>query len=289
MCIEQRQRLKQNVRSVQKYKQRFEYLSKETSFPHQIWGEEFFKGLIKPLQVKLFGTTFIDITNYDVVTQPALQNETGFLMPKELKSFSSPTGVNFKSAKNPIPNSSIPKSSTFNHLEHLPQDGKLSQDTKDYRKKHNLCMFDGGNHQTHECKRLIEKLAKTGRPPPEPPVTNTPEVYRPMPSPLTPLTIASLSKVNSVKLLGEIGGIKARVLVDGTALINASTSKLMNANPKRNIIHLDKNICSFDGSLARHAHLAYESTLNTKLPNLSNGNINFVEAPIISHDAILGL
>ncbi|KAI0994307.1 hypothetical protein K3495_g13875 [Podosphaera aphanis] len=289
MRIQQRQQLKQNVRTVQEYKQRFEYLCKETSFPRQVWGEEFFKGLIEPLQVKLLGTPFIDITNYDVVTQLALQYETGFLMQKELKSLSSSSGINFRPAKKPIPNSSIPKSSAFNHLEHLSQDGKLSQEIKDYRKKHNLCMFDGGNHQTHECKRLIEKLAKMGRPPPEPPVTNTSKVYRPMPSPVTPLTIASLSKVNSVELLGEIGGIRARVLVDGAAQINACTSKLMNANPKRNIIHLDKNICSFDGKVAIPADLAYESTLTTKLPNLFDGNVNFVEAPIISYDAILGL
>ncbi|KAI0996257.1 hypothetical protein K3495_g11922 [Podosphaera aphanis] len=92
MRIQQRQTLKQNAKTVQQYKQRFEFMCKETSFPRQVWGEEFFKGLIDPLQGKLLGTPHIDITNYDVVTQLALQFESGYQMQKELKSFDTQVG-----------------------------------------------------------------------------------------------------------------------------------------------------------------------------------------------------
>ncbi|KAI1003048.1 hypothetical protein K3495_g5158 [Podosphaera aphanis] len=85
MRIQQRQTLKQDHKTVQQYKQRFEYLCKETCFPRQVWGEEFFKGPIEPLQGKLLGTPYIGIANYDVVTQLALQFECGYRMQKEMK------------------------------------------------------------------------------------------------------------------------------------------------------------------------------------------------------------
>ncbi|KAI1002657.1 hypothetical protein K3495_g5546 [Podosphaera aphanis] len=79
MRIQLRQTLKQDAKT-------------ETSSPRQVWGEDFFKGLIDPLQGKLLGTPYIDITNYDVVTQLALQFESGYRMQKELKSFGTQVG-----------------------------------------------------------------------------------------------------------------------------------------------------------------------------------------------------
>ncbi|KAI1000332.1 hypothetical protein K3495_g7866 [Podosphaera aphanis] len=284
--IQQRQALKQDTRSFQEYKQRFEYLCKETNFPQQVWGEEFFKGLIEPLQGKLLGTPFVDITNYDVVTELALQYECGYHMQKHLKS---PSGSAKPSYQKPA--AFEPKGDTHasSFHPHLTRAGKLSQEVKDYRKKHNLCMFDGGNHPTHQCQRLIEKLAKEGKPPPAPPASPSFKVSYPTPSKNTPLTIASLNNGKSVELKGKIGGVKANFLVDGAAQANACTYNVMNANPNRKIKSTSKNICSFDGNVALPANLAYEATLNTNLPGLFDGDIGFVEAPISSHDAILGL
>lgn len=78
--IQQCQTLRQDLNSVQEYKQRFEYLCKETSFQRIVWGEEFFKGLIEPLQVKFLGTSHIKITNYDLITKLSLQYESDYLM-----------------------------------------------------------------------------------------------------------------------------------------------------------------------------------------------------------------
>ncbi|KAI1004669.1 hypothetical protein K3495_g3548 [Podosphaera aphanis] len=150
-------------------------------------------------------------------------------------------------------------------------------------------MFDGGNHQIHQCQRLIDKLAKEGKSPPQPPGTPQPKVRRPIPSPNTLLSIASLNNGKSVELVGQIGNREARVLVDGAAQVNACTNSIMEANPNRNTKHINRKICSFDGHVAVPSKLAYESTLNTEIPGLFKGNVTFVEAPIKSHDAILGL
>ncbi|KAI0991987.1 hypothetical protein K3495_g16199 [Podosphaera aphanis] len=171
MRIQQRQTLKQDHKTVQQYKQRFEYLCKETRFPRQVWGEEFFKGLIEPLQGKLLGTPYIDITNYDVVTQLALQFDSGYQMQREMKMSNTQVGNKPRTFMKATPEPSATPPNSSNQFLHLTSDGKLSQEVKDYRKKHNLCLFDGGNHQTHLCQRLIDKLAREGKSPPQPPET----------------------------------------------------------------------------------------------------------------------
>ncbi|KAI0995792.1 hypothetical protein K3495_g12389 [Podosphaera aphanis] len=229
--------------SVQEYKQRFEYLCKETRFPQQVWGEEFFKGLIEPLQGKLLGTPFVDITNYDVVTKLAPQYECGYQMQKRLKS--APVNSKPRFHKPSFTDSKGDTHASSVHS-HSTQDGKLSQEIKDYRKKNNL--------------------SKEGKPPPTAPSV---KVCHPTP-PKTPFTIAGLNNGKSVELLGHIRGAKARILVDGAAQVNACTSNIMIANPNRNKIPLNKKICSFDGNIAVPADLAYESTLNTKLAGVFN-------------------
>lgn len=82
--IQERQTLRQDLKNTQEYKQRFEYLCKETGFPRIVWGEEFFKGLIEPLQGKLLGTPHIDITDYDLITELTLQYESGYKMQKQI-------------------------------------------------------------------------------------------------------------------------------------------------------------------------------------------------------------
>ncbi|KAI0996256.1 hypothetical protein K3495_g11923 [Podosphaera aphanis] len=116
-----------------------------------------------------------------------------------------------------------------------------------------------------------------------------PKVHRPNPSTITPLTIASLNNGNSIELVGLIGNTKARVLVDGAAQVNACTNRIMKANPNRHIERINKQIFSFDNHVAVPSELAYKSTLSTKIPDLFEGDVSFVEAPIQSHDVILGI
>ncbi|KAI0993215.1 hypothetical protein K3495_g14969 [Podosphaera aphanis] len=127
-----------------------------------------------------------------------------------------------------------------------------------------------------------------GKPPPVPYATPTHKICFPIPSPDTALIIASLNNGKSVEVSGVIGGIKANVLVDGAAQVNVCTDRLMKANPERNISHINKKN-SFDGNVVVPADVAYESTLITRIPKIFDGDINFVEAPIKNHDAILGL
>lgn len=51
--------------------------------------------------------------------------------------------------------------------------GKLTQSVRDYRRLHNLCLFDGGQHPTHLCPKLIEKCKKEVKPLPVDPATRT--------------------------------------------------------------------------------------------------------------------
>ncbi|KAI1003883.1 hypothetical protein K3495_g4328 [Podosphaera aphanis] len=183
-------------------------------------------------------------------------------MQKHLKTLSNPLGHTRPKPYKPTTIESKTDSNISSFQPHLTQDGKLSQEIKDHRKKHNLCMVDGGNHPTYQCQRLIEKLAKEGKPPPTPPVQHSVKVGHPVPSIDAPLTIASMSNGKSVELHGEIGGVKARALVDGAAQANASTYNIMNANPTRNIKPIKRKICSFDGNVVVAAELAYESKEN---------------------------
>ncbi|KAI1005275.1 hypothetical protein K3495_g2941 [Podosphaera aphanis] len=234
-------------------------------------------------------TPYIDITNYDFVTQLALQFESGYRLQKELKSSNVTNSAKLRPPKPATADSFTGNCHTANNTSHLTPDGKLSQEIKEFRKKHNLCLFYGGNHPTHQCQRLIEKLAKEGKPPPVPYATPTHKVCFPFPSPDTALTIASLNNGKSVEVSGVIGSIKANVLVDGAAQVNACTDRLMKANPERNISHINKKISSFDGNVVVPADVAYESTLTIRIPKNFDGDVNFVEAPIKNHDAILGL
>ncbi|KAF5201367.1 hypothetical protein FRX31_009046, partial [Thalictrum thalictroides] len=63
----------------------------------------------------------------------------------------------------------------------------------------------------------------------------------------------------------------------------------MNANPNRTKTLLNKSISTFNGSIVVASHDSYESPLLTKVPGLSEGEINFVEVPIESHEVILGI
>lgn len=170
--IQQRQTLKQENNSVQEYRQRFEYLCKETGFPRVVWGEEFFKGLIEPLQVKLLGTPHIDITNYELITELSLQYESGYQMQKQIKALNT-LGFSKQRPQKFNMHETLFDPKTSASTPHLTKDGKLLQEIKDYRKKNNLCLFDGGNHPTYQCQRLNEKLAKEGKPPPATPSTPT--------------------------------------------------------------------------------------------------------------------
>lgn len=63
----------------------------------------------------------------------------------------------------------------------------------------------------------------------------------------------------------------------------------MNRVPGRNKNFLNKPILTFNGEIAVDASDTYESSLFTDIPGLSVGQTNFVEAPINTHSAILGL
>lgn len=131
----------------------------------------------------------IDIINYDLNTEFSLQCEGGYLIQKHVKaqntplsySKSKPQVLNMNDAKYDFKASISPP--------HLTQDGKLSQEIKEYRKKNNLCLFDGGNHPTHQCQRLIEKLAREAKPPPTVPFTPTSKVCHSQSLNNVPLTI----------------------------------------------------------------------------------------------------
>lgn len=127
---------------------------------------------------------------------------------------------------------SYPNSSTSQS--HSTQNGKLSQEVKDYRKKNNLCLFDGGNHATYQCQTLLRNLQKR---------VNHLQLH------LLHLRL-SLNNGNYLEINGKIGGVKAKILIDGAAQVNACTSSIMNAIPEKNRRPINKNICSFDGNVA---------------------------------------
>ena len=89
--------------------------------------------------------------------------------------------------------------------------------------------------------------------------------------------------------MGEIGGIKTRILLDGAAQVNACVSKVMKANPDWIKTRLNKQISSFNGEVVVPANESYELPILTKVPGIFEGNVMFVEVPIQSYDAKLGL
>lgn len=82
---------------------------------------------------------------------------------------------------------------------------------------------------------------------------------------------------------------KVLFLVDGAAHVNAIVPNLMALVPDRTRIHLNKCISNFDGTIAVDANNAFEFSLHTHIPGLSKGDVNFIEAPVKTHDAILGI
>ncbi|KAI0991519.1 hypothetical protein K3495_g16668, partial [Podosphaera aphanis] len=168
--------------------------------------------------------------------------------------------------------------------------GRITQEVREYRKKNNLCMFDGGNHKTHLCKNLIEKCLKEGKPLPVDPST-----YQVPTTPFTanflklPLTIASLNPTKAVEVEGYLGGLKTKFLVDGASHVNACIPRIMRQIPSYNKKFLKKPILTFNGEIAVDASDAYESSLFIEVPGLSTGQAKFVEAPIKTYTAILGL
>ncbi|KAI0992845.1 hypothetical protein K3495_g15339, partial [Podosphaera aphanis] len=296
--VRERQTLCQERNTVQWYKQRFELLCYETDFPKQVWGEEFYKGLSLPLKEKLSGVAFLDYRNYDLLTQYAIQLDEVYLMRQreklsneKIKSDDSqtytcqPLLIIQNSSHRPVSNS-FPSSSLTNAKT------KITQEIKNYRKINKLCMFDGCNYPTHLCPKLIKKCKKEGKPIPMEPATDNLTTRNSLNSPpnlKNSLMIASFDNNKPIEIEGEIEGAKTKFLVDGAAQVNACVAKVMDKNPNRNKIPLNKSITTFNGKVAVSANESYESPLYTNIPGLSKGYINFVEAPIQSHTAILGI
>ncbi|KAI0998356.1 hypothetical protein K3495_g9838 [Podosphaera aphanis] len=275
--IFERQILKQSNKSVQKYKQRFELLCYETNYPRQAWGSQFYQGLTAPLKDKLASVTFIDYDNYDMVSQLAVQFDENYQMHQFQRM---------------VDNNSLGFSQ--NNLFSLTTDfrGKISHPVKEYCKANNLCMFDGGSHLTHLCPKLIDKCVKQGKALPVDSETLPPKVVYPHRTPsssFNSLTIASLNTAKAVEVMGKVAGFQTNILVDGAAELNACVPKIIESCPNRIKTPLNKHNSSFNGEIVVPAYESYESTLLVNVPGLHQGNVNFVEAPIKSHQAILEL
>lgn len=97
-------------------------------------------------------------------------------------------------------------------------------------------MFDGGNHRTHLCTKLIEKCKKEGKPMPVDPTT-LPHKVETTPKPSTSLepalTISSLNNCQIIEVVGEIQGIAIKMLIDGAAQVNASVPRIMKLFPSK--------------------------------------------------------
>ncbi|KAI0998192.1 hypothetical protein K3495_g10001 [Podosphaera aphanis] len=295
--IFERQTLKQNNKSVQQYKQRFELLCYETNYPRQVWGSQFYQGLTAPLKDKLASVAFIDYDNYGMVSQLAVQFDENYQM-RQLQRMVDNDSLGL-SQKQPFFGTKPPNSAS--NPSHPPPPsqqpttdsrGKISHEVREYRKANNLCMFDGGSHPTHLCPKLIDKCVKEGKALPVDPATLPSKVVHPHLIPSSScnsLTIASLNTAKVVEVMGEVAGFQTNILVDGAAEVNACVPKIMESCPNRIKTPLNKHISSFNGGIVVPADESYESTLLVSLPGLYQGNVKFVEAPIKSHQVILGL
>lgn len=169
MKVEERQNLKQGNNTVQWYKQRFELLSYETEFPLKAWGEDFYKGLSSAIKDKLASVAFIDRSNYDLVTYHAIQFDETYLLRQREKIAEKEIldQLSSKSRHYPSPYSTATIANNHNSTKtpQIPSEprGKISQDMKAYRIANNLCLYDGGNHPTHLCEKLIAKCRKEGK------------------------------------------------------------------------------------------------------------------------------
>ncbi|KAI0992341.1 hypothetical protein K3495_g15845, partial [Podosphaera aphanis] len=271
--IFERQTLKQSNNSVQKYKQRFELLCYETNYPRQVWGSQFYQGLSAPLKDKLASVAFIDYDNYDMVSQLAVQFDENYQM-RQLQKLADSNSLGF-SQKQPFFNTkpSIAASDPSRPPPPPTTDfrGKISSEVREYRKANNLCMFDGGNHPTHLCPKLIDKCVKEGKALPVDPATLQAKVHYPYHSPSTSyssLTIASLNTARAVEVVGEVAGFQTKILIDGAAEVNACVPKIMESCSDSIKIPLNKNISSFNGEIVVPANESYEASLLVNIPGL---------------------
>lgn len=158
--------MKQNGNSVQWYKQRFELLAYETNFPHSVWGEEFYKGLSAPIKDKLAQVSFLNRQDYNLVAYHAVEFDVQHQMRQEERAVEKKSYDNIIRAPKHYthPNVATLVSELSNDTPATGTKSKLSQEDRNYRIAHNLCMYDGGDHPTHLCKKLIEKCKKEGKP-----------------------------------------------------------------------------------------------------------------------------
>lgn len=100
----------------------------------------------------------------------------------------------------------------------IDSNGKSTQSAKEYRIAQNLCLFDGGNHPTHLCPKLIEKCRKDGKPLPLDPAQKR----------------LSLNNSEAIVIEGTLERCgKISFLVDGASQVNAVVPSLMKLIPNR--------------------------------------------------------
>lgn len=220
MKVQERQNLKQFGNTVQWYKQRYELLCYETNFPKQVWGEEFYKGLSLFIKDKLASVASLDRQNYEVLSYHAIQFDEVNLSRQRERAFEKQNYEYFNKATKPFEKLTFNAPSIISNNVNQPQtqpqprttdtNGRITQEVREYRKANNLCMFDGGNHRTHLCTKLIEKCKKEGKPMPIDPAT-LPHKVQNTPKPSTSLrpalTISSLNNCQIIEVVGEIHGM----------------------------------------------------------------------------------
>lgn len=170
--------LEKESKLVQWYKQRFELLCYETNFPAQVWGEEFYKGLCPPIKDKLACIANLDHQNYRMLTHHAIQLDENYLArQREKLAERQQQNQHYTPIKNQtsvvIP---TPMISNYSIIQkNTDSNNRITKEVRDFRKANNLCMFDGGNHKTHLCQKLIDKCLKEGKALPVDPSTKQSE------------------------------------------------------------------------------------------------------------------
>ncbi|KAI0998142.1 hypothetical protein K3495_g10048 [Podosphaera aphanis] len=263
----------------------------------QVWVSQFYQELTAPLKDKLASVAFIDYDIYDMMSQLALQFDENYEM-RQLQRMVDNNSLGF-SQKQPFFGTKPPNSASNPSHPPAPSQqpttdfrGKIRHEVREHRKANNMCMFDSGSHATHLCPKLINKCVKEGKALPVDPATLPPKVVHPHRTPSSScnsLTIASLNTAKAVEVMGEVASFQTNILVGGAAEVNACVPKIMESCPNRIKTSLSKHISSFNGEIVVPADESYESTLLVNIPGLDQGNVNFVEAPIKSHQVILGL
>lgn len=116
-----------------------------------------------PIKNKLATISFLDRQDYNTLTHHAIKlDELYQIRQQEIAAEKKNSDTN--KTQQQFTSANFANFSAGNNLVERNNRSKLSLEDRNYRLEKNLCMYDGGNHPTHLCKKLIEKCKKEGKP-----------------------------------------------------------------------------------------------------------------------------